>query len=219
MKRFWIINIVVQIIFLITCWFNILFFPDNFSASYKFYATVIGITLHLVIVLVCLIFIEFKKMPLSIPLIMGFILIIGPIIIVLGGWENDLQKPLLVAISLFAFSFTLKDALDYVDDMKNRNNKYFNGKVAVIIWGTLAFLIMTVIPLGDFVEDVNTDLLTFVSLGLVLAMIGVKEAKQKINNTTSVINTLNVKEELKELNATQQAELEKIVREFLSKLK
>ncbi|WJN45334.1 hypothetical protein QUH71_02295 [Priestia aryabhattai] len=100
-------------------------------------------------------------------------MIISPTIIVLGAWENDLQKAFLVGVSLFAFGFTLKNPLDYIDEKKG--NKYLKGKMAILIWGTLAFLIMAVIPLGNFVRDVNTDLLTFISLGLMISIIRIKK--------------------------------------------
>jgi len=216
MRNFWVINAIIQAMCLLVLWVIIPQFIVETPNSYKFVLTGLGLTFQSMVALIYLIIVKLKTMSFNITFIGGFILILSSILIVLFGWEDNLQKNVLVGISIIAFSFTLKDALDYVDDIKGSKNKYLGGKVAIIIWGVLSLLIMMVIPMADFVGDVNTDLFTIISLGLVLATIG---AKQEFHNATKLVNILNLKGNLrgkvKKLNTEQQVELENVVEEFL----
>lgn len=114
--------------------------------------------------------------------IFGFIILLTSLItFVMGWWDEDslyISKPFILAIAAIATFFTFKDLLD-VADFSDKTKMVLNilGFIALSI-SIILVLMITYPPFVKEINKMNTDYLTFVSLGIAMSTMGLRQQKK-----------------------------------------
>lgn len=216
-KKFWWINLII-LGGLALCLFLFLQYKNTLNFKNYLIAFCLILALHSLIALVYLTLKELQKVPFSFSMVFGLVLILASLLIVLCGWDTDkyIYHNSMVAISIIAYGLSLKDLVDFVDEDKDSTGKYFKGWITMIASGLMAFMIIAVKPMANFVNGTNTDIFALISLGLVLVTISVKQDIYKTTNRVTIPNIKkDIKKALKKLNKDENKDLEEYIRKYL----
>ncbi|MDE3841055.1 hypothetical protein C0966_17475 (plasmid) [Bacillus methanolicus] len=121
--------------------------------------------------------------------IFGFLLLLFTVVTyALQLWDHHyIHKPFILSVAIAAILFTFSDLIDTTDFKKQSKETI---KTLIFILGSISIIAILMIKHPSFVsylDDLNTDYLTFVSLGIALSTIGLrnekieKESKEKPN--------------------------------------
>ncbi len=195
-----------------------LLFLDNLNFKDFLIAFSLTTGIQFLISLIYLTLRGIKSLSFNFSMLFGIVLILSAIVIVIFGWDSPeyLLHNTMVSISLIAYGLSLKDLVDFVDEDKEENEKYFKGWITMIIVGFIAFMIAALQPMANFVNDTNTDLFTLISLGLVLVTISVKQHIYNSNNRPILPPIkLQMKKSIEKLTKEEKGELEEHIMKFL----
>lgn len=111
------------------------------------------------------------------------IMIITIITFVMGFWEKgEINKSFIVAVAVLATFFTIKDFIgiaDFSEKIKARIDAFlFICTISSIC------LILMVSPNVIKINDLNTDYLAFISLGIAISNIGLNQQKKEKSKNT-----------------------------------